>query len=789
MTRLFSAELRKVWGSRFFLLAFFILLAANLFLLWFGTGHTSGGAPASTYHALEQRISGMSMEEMDGFLHDEQARAEALNHIDNILRTEAYNNGEKNERLREAYAADFETYYDAYKAGDFLRYGDTLIQEYRFLNAIVLEFEQVHGYEEFLDSIEQKARQLSSISIFAESGSGYDMENIRATDEAFRDMRGTRIEYYPQKGLMTALDFELTDVVTVFAMLLIATVLIRAERDNGLLALVRSTPAGRLRTAIAKLLALAASLALVLIGLYGVNLLYCGGLYGLGPLERTIQSVPQLMRSTWKLTVGEYLGCFLLTKWMAAFLCGVWVMLAMLAAKRLFTGALGALALIGANLLIRAAIPATSRMNVLKYANLVSLLRTNELLGGYRNLYWFDHPVPLLLVESIAAALFCMAFIPAFCTVFSRCYLAAAGRRAGRERFRRRPAAFTTPARQEAYKLLVMQGGALLLALFAGFQIYTAVTAENYIDADEIYYQYYMKHVAGPMDQEKVDWLNEANEEFRPIYRLNAAMASKRITAQEYQAMAQGYAGLQQKMNAFQRVVAKAQGLGEKPRMQMVYETGWLKLFDVQDTQDLSDTLWLAVLCGLCFSGLFAMERQTGMIKVISTTPLGREETVRKKLWLSAAAAGAITVLSLLPRFWSLVRDYGLGTWLAPVYSIQEYWAAPELPLFLMAGLLALSRFAAVLCMAFVTLALSQKIGNTFGTMFLSLTLFALPPLLSISGLTGAKWVSMYLPIHACALLTQPGGMALAVMLLLILAAVCYWCVDYLLSHFGYTTV
>ena len=39
MTRLLSAELRKVWHSRFFLLAFSVLLGANLFLLWFGTGH------------------------------------------------------------------------------------------------------------------------------------------------------------------------------------------------------------------------------------------------------------------------------------------------------------------------------------------------------------------------------------------------------------------------------------------------------------------------------------------------------------------------------------------------------------------------------------------------------------------------------------------------------------------------------------------------------------------------------------------------------------------------------
>ena len=38
---------------------------------------------------------------------------------------------------------------------------------------------------------------------------------------------------------------------------------------------------------------------------------------------------------------------------------------------------------------IRAAIPATSRLNVIKYANLASLLQTNELLGNYRNLFWF----------------------------------------------------------------------------------------------------------------------------------------------------------------------------------------------------------------------------------------------------------------------------------------------------------------------------------------------------------------------------------------------------------------
>ena len=783
MTRLFSAELRKVWHSRFFLLAFCVLLSTNLFLLWFGMGHAPGHISSSAYRKLNQQISGMSMEEMDDFLHEKRARAEGLSYIYQVLRLEAYNSGRKNKELRETYADAFEQYYDIYEAGGFLEYGKTLGQEYRFLNTTVLEFEQVNGYEEFLESIEEKARKLSSISIFADSESGYDMENIRVTEKAFRDMDGTSIQYYPQKGIMTALDFALTDVVTVFAMLLIATVLVRAERDNGLLALVRSTPAGRLNTAGAKLLALGASLAVVLACLYGVNLLYCGGLYGLGPLDRTIQSVPQLMRSTWKLTVGQYLICFFITKWLAAFICGVWVMLAMLFARRLFTGALGALALIGCNLFIRSVIPATSKWNVFKYANLVSLLRTNELLGGYHNLYWFDHPAPLLLVECLAAALFGVLFTLAFCFVFSRHYFTAAGRQKGRRLLRRKIPAFTTPMRQEAYKLLVMQGTALLLALFAGFQVYTAVTTESYIDADEIYYQYYMKPVEGPLTKESYDWLLEQQEEFRPVYQLNAALRSKRITPEQYQLMSQDYIHLQQKMDIFESVVYKTKMLKEKPRMELVYESGWLKLFDQSDTQDLSDTLLVSILCAICFSGLFAMEHQTGMRKVIGTTPLGRHYTVWCKLLLSFVVCILITGLSLLPRFWVVIRDYGLGAWFAPIYSIREYYNAPEIPLFLMVALQIVSRLAAVSCMACATLALSQRIGNIFGAMFASLLVFSLPPLLSISGLTGVKWFSTYPLFHICALFST-NLQGIGFMVLLIILVACYLCSDFLFENF-----
>ena len=207
--------------------------------------------------------------------------------------------------------------------------------------------------------------QLSGISIFQNDRTGYDLKNIELTAQVYAGLTDTPIEYYPQKGLYTAISYAFTDLILLAAMLLLALILVRQERDSGLLSLIRSLPGGRLKTAIAKLAAFAASLLVVLTVLYGVNLAYCSASFSLGPMNRTIQSVPALMRCTMQITVGQYLFRFLLAKWAGAFVMGLWVMLAALIAKRAAAGWIGALALPLAMYGIRAAIPATSTVVII----------------------------------------------------------------------------------------------------------------------------------------------------------------------------------------------------------------------------------------------------------------------------------------------------------------------------------------------------------------------------------------------------------------------------------------
>ena len=46
----------------------------------------------------------------------------------------------------------------------------------------------------------------------------------------------------------------------------------------------------------------------------------------------------------------------------------------------------------------------------------------------------------------------------------------------------------------------MLNGAAVFLAAFLAFGVYQGVTSESYIDADEIYYAYYMEAYLRPVD-------------------------------------------------------------------------------------------------------------------------------------------------------------------------------------------------------------------------------------------------------------------------------------------------
>ena len=238
---------------------------------------------------------------------------------------------------------------------------------------------------------------------------------------------------------------------------------------------------------------------------------------------------------------------------------GLWVMLAALTARASPRAWIGALALPLAMYGVRAAIPATSHLNVIKYANLVSLLQTNELLGNYRNLFWFGTPIGLPFVEWTAAVVYGGVLTFAFCWVFARATAVCVKARVllGLAAQDARDLCFI---RKKPRKLLLLNGAALVLAAFAGFGIYQGVTAESYIEPDEIYYAYYMKHTSGPFTQESYDWLEEQGEEFAPMLEVQRKVAAGELSSDAMLA----FSSLQQKYSVYSRVIKSTAGLSTR---------------------------------------------------------------------------------------------------------------------------------------------------------------------------------------------------------------------------------
>ena len=171
------------------------------------------------------------------------------------------------------------------------------------------------------------------------------------------------------------------------------------------------------------------------------------------------------------------------------------------------------------------------------------------------------------------------------------------------------------------------------------------------------------------------------------------------------------------------------------------------------------NTLLAGLLCALCFSGLFSMERKGGMDEILASTPLGRKYTVKAKLWQSTAVAAVIAFGTVLPHLWQVLRDYGLPSLLGPAMSISDLQAVPKF--ITLSDLLIfwlICRFAACLCMSRITLWLGQKLGNLLTALFISAVAYCLPALLSLSGMkNGIEWLGFYPLFHAAALWQNQG--------------------------------
>lgn len=776
--KLVRIELQKIWTQKLFLLALTGLLCCNLFFVWNDTRTASGNPPPAAFHALEEDLQGKSVQQQLEYTREQTLLLSGINRLIREISVNASN---------PIFESLWEQYGEAYQVGEYLTYCDAPMQEYRLFASVQRELEIIAQYGDFLANIQDKAQRLSSIGIF--QSHGYNQENIDKTARDYAQMQNVKIEYSTSQGFITAIDFKMTDLILLAVLLLLASLTVRTEKDSGLLQFVRTVPAGRGRTAVAKFAAMAISLLAVMLLLYGVNFAYCAEALGLGSLHRSVQSIPDLIFCPLPLRVWQYMLLFFGVKWMTAAAVGAAVLAITLLCRKALTAYFFSAACMGAQFALYLLSPANGAGALAKYANAAALLDTNDLLAAYTNINLFGHPVSKWVVETVFGVLLLALSFTAFYLAFAKAHFSAPARRASLSLFKPRRAGRGLAA-HEGYKLLVLNGaGAIMLLLFA-FQCYEGLSTEYYLNRDTQLYNAYLSVLAGPYNREKYEWLNNKYQTITSGLHTKQRYAAGEISLEEFQELEMQREPLEQEKHIFQEVAGKLEYMKQYSGAQFINEKGYAELLGLNNNRDGTDTLLGMVAVVLCFSGLFAIEYTSGMEKILKSTLWGRKITAAIKLRLATAGALAISTALVLPKLILTLRYYGLSALWAPAYSLPAYASAPSwLPVVGLLLFFFAARFVAVWAMAMVTAAFSNAAKNTLFALFLSCAILGLPLLLYTVGLPGLQWLSTWPLFHLPMLFYEGGGMAFVGWCYLLLwGGIGWFCRYYLKEFFGTNT-
>ena len=324
--RIISAEFRKLFTSRLFVICLVVFLVVNAVGFYFISANDE-------MYEYELCISEVYNAELEKYLAMDKGAAKA----ELALMQEAYQIASN---LNSASSGKFDTEYmesmiESFKKDSpeaFLEAQEIIddgfsVENLTAINLLANKFNYIDQYEVFIEEMQVRADSQLKFSIFSKPGT-FAYNNIAKTPSDFEHLKGTEITPGFDLGLNFATTFELTDYLTLFLVILVCITLYSVEREKGLTILVKSTPFGRVETLFAKLFVTAVTVAGFTVLYYVSTLAVSEVSFGLGDLSRSVQSVPEFMNCNLKVSVFEYLFLWVAQKVLT--LCGVSMIFALL---------------------------------------------------------------------------------------------------------------------------------------------------------------------------------------------------------------------------------------------------------------------------------------------------------------------------------------------------------------------------------------------------------------------------------------------------------------------------
>ena len=248
------------------------------------------------------------------------------------------------------------------------------------------------SYDEYLDSVNEKADEISIMNKFSGNG-GFAEKNAAKTSRVYSKLKGIVPEVIDASGLLNITDNELTDYVAVIMLFIIALNLVFYEKSENQLALLRTTARGRRQLMASKSFVMIMAVILITLLLYGINAVISMCFYNPINLKSPLQSVYLYYGSPFKLSIGQFLACYFPVKIISFILLGLFFMLICAALDNIIFVFVASAVTVVIEAICYTTISGTSFLAFLKYINIMYGVRTGRLFSDYVNINLFGYPL------------------------------------------------------------------------------------------------------------------------------------------------------------------------------------------------------------------------------------------------------------------------------------------------------------------------------------------------------------------------------------------------------------
>lgn len=724
-------EFQKLFSQRLTIVILAVLLALNGILVW----HTAT-------HPLSETSTATRMD------------------ISRVYRSYAGHTAEEIATDQENWMENYQSLWYIDEEGNFhqptqeqleelLVFTDRIGTDAGLRNLVLTQVQALTGYEAYLDSVQENAERLSKSALYSNKNS-FAYRNLIKTAEVYQPLYAVEVTPGDSSAVTMALEGHTTTVLLLFSMVLIVLNLTLAEREEGLLLLVKPTVNGRLGMITGKIWTLVLSLLVLTLAFYGSNLAITGHLFGFGDVGRSIQSLAGYLTSPWMISVGQYMGLYLAAKYIGIITVGLLFFLICIFTKNRIPACVIGVIVLTVELALYIGIPYHSWLSILRQVNLAAILDTTEFFRDYLCLNILGFPISIGACSLVACAL--VGGISIFATCRRWCWEENIESVRSRKRIHRRSGTSTSLLGHEAYKLLVTCKGGILLILLIMVQTISYSDMKAYELESEVWYQHYAEILWGDYSTENAVYLAEVQASLESVHEQQKEyydQAERGEISREYASyLASKIAPSNSQEEGFHRAMQQYEYLKTQTEagknVQFLSTTGYNYLLD-DVTSDVLDGVKLCFVLAVCFSVYCTMEDTSGMMRLILPSPVGKRKVMRYKLLVCCGYLLLVWATAFIPRIWGSLSIYPIMDADYSAASLSQFASVPDGISIL--GALALmngSRLVGVLAVTLMIVLLSGKIKSPTPVMITSLIVLALPAFLYLLGVTGE---SLLLPL------------------------------------------